>query len=137
MSTIREQILVAIEAVLATASVDVHPDWESVEKDVESGIIFGAFLDTSSSNNMIDKHSLAMPMGFFGRGENARSAADAIQNEVFQLLHADPSFGSLVKRLIPGPVQGGNEATGGHGVLLSQTYTAEFFTEAGSQTAPA
>lgn len=137
MSTIREQVLVAFETVLATASVGVHPDWESVPKEAESGIIFGAFLDTSTTNNMVDKHSLAMPMGFFGRGDNARSDADAVQDEVHQLLHADPSFGGLVKRLIPGPVQGGNDATGGHGVLLSQTYTAEFFTEAGSQTAPA
>lgn len=136
MSTLREQILIAVETVLATASVGVHPDWESVDKDVESGIVFGAFVDSSTTNNLMDKHSLAMPMGFFARGDNARGIADGVQDEVFQLMQADPSFGGLVKRLIAGPVQGSNEATGGESALLSQTYTAEFFTEAGSQTAP-
>ena len=137
MSTIREQVMAAVEAVLASASVDVHPDWEGVDKGVQSGIIAGDFLDRAETNNLLDKHTLELPMGFFARGDTARAVADALQDEVFGLLMADPSFGGLVKRFTAGPVQGRNEATGGRSCLLSQTYTAEFFTQAGSQSAPA
>jgi hypothetical protein len=137
MSTIREQVIAAVEAILATASADVHPDWEAVDKGVQSGIIAGDFLDRAETNNLLDKHTLEMPMGFFARGNTARSVADALQDEVFGLLMVDPSFGGLVKTFKAGPVQGRNEATGGRSCFLTQTYTAEFFTQAGSQTAPA
>jgi len=137
MSTIREQVLVRIEALLATASVGVYPDWEKVGKDIPSGIIFGDFVDASTEGNTMDKHSLSMPMGFFARGDNDRATADAIQDEVYLLLKNDSILAGLVKRLIPGPVQGGGSATGGNAAMLSQTYTAEFFTESGTQTVPA
>jgi hypothetical protein len=137
MSTIRKQVIDAIDAVLATASSGVHPDWERVDKDVASGILFGEWEDAAETNNLLDKHTLTLPMGFFARGDNAESVADALQDEVLGLLMADPSFGGLVKRFIAGPVRGRQEATGGESALLSQNFTAEFFTQAGSQTAPA
>jgi hypothetical protein len=137
MSTLRNNILAAIETVLATATADVHPDYEMVGTNVSAGIIYGEWTDDSETNNLLDKHSLSIPMGFFARGPTARADADALQDEVQGLLMADPSFGGLVRRFKPGPVRGRMDGTGNRTALVSQTFTAEFFTEAGSQTAAA
>lgn len=135
MSTIRSQILTAFEAVLATASVDVHPDYEAVGTNVTAGIIYGEWTDEPETNNLLDKHTLDIPMGFFARGATARADADALQDEVLGLLMADPSFGGLVRRFKPGPVRGRMDGTGDRTALVSQNFKAEFFTEAGSQAA--
>lgn len=135
MSTIRSQILAAVEAVLATATADMHPDYELVGSNVASGIIYGDWTDDPETNNLLDKHRLSIPMGFFARGATARADADALQDEVLGLLMADQSFGGLVRSFKPGPVRGRMDGTGDRTALVSQTFTAEFFTEAGSQTA--
>lgn len=134
MSTIRSQILSAIEAVLATASVDVHPDYEAVGTNIVSGIIYGDWTDVPETNNLLDRHSLVIPLGFFARGTSARATADALQDEVLGLLMADKSFGGLVSRFKAGPVSGRMDGAGDRTAQVTQTFTAEFLTSTGSQT---
>jgi hypothetical protein len=136
-TTIREQILARVEQVLATASATVYAEYEQVPKDAAKGIIAGDFIDDPETNNMIDKHTLDMPMGFFARGATARTVADALQDEVLGKLMNDTTLKGLVRTFKAGPVRGRGEGTGGKSSLISQTFTAIYFTEAGSQTKPA
>lgn len=132
MSTIRSQVLAAIETVLAAASADVHPDYDALGAEVGSGIIFGEWEEDTETNNMLDRHTLSLPMGFFARGATAEAVADALQAEVHGLLMADSSFGGLVRKFRAGPVRGRKDGTGGKTVKLSQSFTAEFLTVSGS-----
>lgn len=133
MSTIRSQIIAAVDTVLATASSPVFPEYDPVEQSVASGIIFGDWLDKSETNNMLDKHALELPMGFFARGATADAVADALQDEVVGALQASAELKALINRLIPGPVRGRRDGSGKRTTMLSQTLMLEFMTQRGSQ----
>jgi hypothetical protein len=137
MSTIRFQIVAAIEAVLAAASAPVFPDYDSVEAGEDKGIIAGDWSDQYESNNLIDAHKLEFPLGFFARGASCDAVVDELQDEVIAALKSNAALKALIKRLKPGPVKGRRDGTGKVTAMLSQTVTIEFFTQAGSQTAPA
>lgn len=135
MSTLRDQILTAIEARLALASADVYPDDDALDESVSSAILYGAWRDDAETNNLVDLHRLTIPMAFFARGATARNVADALHAEVNDLLMADRSFGGLVKKFELGPCTGRTSPVGSNSVQLQQSFAAEYLTARGSLTA--
>jgi hypothetical protein len=137
MSTIRAQILAAVDTALASASADVYQDYDAAGADVAGGILFGDWHDVTEEVGMVDAHTLTLPLGVFARGATADADADALHAEVVGLLMADRSFGGLVRKLDAGPVSGRRDATGGKNVQISQTFTLRYMTERGSLTVAA